>query len=447
MLDIVVIGDSIAKGVGSSDEATKGFGALIGEKVGGEVTNLGITGLDSSQLIEKLKTEKFQEALQDADVIFVSIGSNDLLKPFLKIVADSAGATGEGKELYKNLQKQFVKMSKNDPLAAGDALADAVKEVKASSKLKQSVKQFPENFETIITELKEINPDAVIYVNNLYNPYYGVAYVYEGLTLLNISELCEGYIVDMNKHFSRSSKDYKLMDMYSVFRQSGYTNVNPASLDDMSGVNFDPHPNDAGYQMMADYIYTQMDSIAPKMEVLWEYEGTEQSVQSSVPIDQDTIRISFSERVRIIEGKELYLTADAKKYTHKLTGEEQLESADDMGTYILTLPVSSFLGEKQLAYDTEYELIMEDGAFKDKGNNTPKELTMAKFYTEQDENAQVEANSTTVITPSVAGKENETNTAVWGIIAIFVVIAVAIAGALLYNKKRVKNHHEEQKKN
>ncbi len=467
MLDIVVIGDSIAKGVGSSNTKTKNFGALIGEKVDGKVTNLGITGLDSGQLIEKLKTEKFQEALKDADVVFVSIGSNDLLKPFLKIVADSAGATGEGKELYKNLQKQFVKMSKNDPLAAGDALANAVKEIKVNSKLQQGVEQFPENFQTIISQLKEMNPDAIIYVNNIYNPYYGVAYVYEGLTLLNIHELCESYIVKMNETFSRTSEDYKLMDMYSVFQQSGYTNVNPASLEDMSKVNFDPHPNDAGYQLMADYMYTQMDSIAPKAELLWKAATTEDIEQDTknaensksgsseealeeysehVPVTQENLSVLFSERVRIVEGKELYLTAEKETFTYTLTGQEVLEGAE-RGTYVLTLSTRDFLGDKLLEYDTPYELVMEEGAFKDKGNNTPAELVIGEFQTQEDTTAHVEANSVTVVNQSGQNKEQDSTnpyTMIWMSSVIFIVIAVAIAGTLLYNKKRVKNQTEEK---
>lgn len=443
MLNIVVIGDSIAKGVGSSDEATKSFGALIGEKVDGKVTNLGITGLDSGQLIEKLKTEKFQDAIEEADVILMSIGSNDLLKPFLGIVADAAGASGEGKELYKNLQKQFTKMSKEDPLAAGNALADAVKEIKVSKELKRGCEQFPENFETIVAELKEMNPEAVIYANNIYNPYYGVAYVYEGLTLLNIHELCEGYIVDLNKAFDRNSDDYIMMDMYSVFCQTGYTNVNAASLEDMSGINFDPHPNDKGYQLMADYIYTQMDSIEPTMEMYWEAD------EKVVPIDQEELSLVVSERVRTIGGKELYLSDGEETYTYRLTGEEELESAE-MGNYILTLPLENFLGEEFLKPGTEYKLTMEEGAFKDKGNNIPEQLLMAQFTTPEDTKAQIAANSVAIVSQPQGEKElqKEQNRqgSVWWFVAIFVVIAVAIVFGVLYNRKRVKKHRERKKK-
>lgn len=429
MLDIVLIGDSIAKGVGSSDAKTKSYGALIGEKVDGKVTNLGITGLDSGQLIEKLETEKFQEALEDADVIFVSIGSNDLLKPFLSIVAEAADVTGEGKDLYKNLQKQFSKLSKNDPLAAGDALANAVKNVRKSSQLKKACEQFPENLETIITELRESYPEAVIYVNNIYNPYYGVAYVYEGLTLLNIHELCEGYIVELNKAFDYGSKDYSVMDMYSIFRQDGYTNVNPASLQDMSGVNFDPHPNDAGYQLMADYIYTQMDSIAPKVEAL--IDDTQ-----NVPANLNEIQLQTSEKIRTIAGKRVYLKSDKEEYEYTFTGKEEIKASEN-GRYILTLPMKEFIGNRTLSYNKQYELILEKEAFKDKGNNSPKQLTVIQFRTEEEPIAQVQSNSVTVVNQS-GSKEEGVYTIMWISIAIFVLIAVAIVALVLYNRRKRK---------
>ena len=94
MLNLVVIGDSIAKGYGSTDYNTDSFGAILGQKMSADVTNLGIIGLDSSGLIEKLQTEKFQTAIKDADVICLSIGSNDLLKPFLSSFASIIGVEG-----------------------------------------------------------------------------------------------------------------------------------------------------------------------------------------------------------------------------------------------------------------------------------------------------------------------------------------------------------------
>lgn len=451
MVNIVVIGDSIAKGVGSTDASAKSFAALIGEKVNGTVNNLGITGLDSGQLMEKLKTEKFQTALEDADVIFVSIGSNDLLKPFLSIVANAAGVSGEGKDLYEKLQKQFAKLSKEDPLAAGNALAVAVKNVNNNKQLAQACKQFPEHFETIIKQIKSINPEALIYVNNIYNPYYGVAYEYDGLTLLNVHKLCESYIVKLNQAFDPSSGEYTLMDMYSVFRQTGLTNVNAASLENMSRVNFDPHPNDAGYQLMADYIYTRMDSIPPKVELVLEESAEEPAgAQNQMRISSESITLRFSEQVRTVEGKKIIIHDPKKEYIYRLTGKETVEKetvkkeAEEKGTvqqqegYVLKIPLDAFDETLYLDYNTTYRVSLEEGAVKDKGNNSPDNPEAGTFITQSQPEAEIEANSVTVVNEGLPGKDEMAGKIILSSVLLFVLIAVAITGWMLYNKKRRK---------
>lgn len=431
MLNIVVIGDSIAKGVGSSDAGTKNFGALIGEKVHGKVTNLGISGLESEELLERLDTKDFKTALKDADVIFVSIGSNDLLQPFMSIIAESAGLPPENrKDFYKKLQNAFSKMSKENPLKAGNALATAANKVMNGKELENACEQFPKNFDKIITNLRTNYPNAIIYANNLYNPYYGVVYEYGGMTLLNLHEICEKYIVRMNSSFDTASDDYTLMDMYSVFRQEGYTNVNGASLEDMSGLNLDPHPNDAGYQMMADFIYTKMDSIAPKVEVMAED-------LDNIPANMEGIRLVFSEMVRPVEGKQLFLASGREKYTYTLTGEEELTQMEDR-TFEMALASSLFLENDILDYDKEYELSMEEGAFKDKGNNSPEELVVANFHTEPRAVPEIEANSVAVVNGTQTSKSAQAHRILMVSAIIFVAVAVAIGGFMLYNKRRMR---------
>lgn len=431
MINIVVIGDSIAKGVGSSDASTKNFGALVGEKVNGKVTNLGISGLESSELLEKLDTEKFQNALENADVIFVSIGSNDLLQPFLSIIAEAAGLPpDERKDFYKKLQKAFSKMSKEDPLKAGDALATAVNKIVKGKQLDEACEQFPKNFDKIITNLRTNYPEAIIYVNNLYNPYYGVSYEYGGVTLLNIHDICEKYILRLNKTFDVKSEDYTMIDMYSIFRQKGYTNVNGASLQDMSGVNFDPHPNDAGYQMMADYIYTKLDSIAPRVELQIE------NLQK-VPANMEGMGLCFSEKVRPIEGKQLILSTEKTTLAYTLTGQEELTETSD-GIYEMKLSAEMFRQGGVLEYDEKYELVMDEGAFKDRGNNSPDELFVAQFHTEQKPEIELAVHSVAVVNEAQVKGSEEAHTILLVSQIIFVVIAVAIAIYMLYNKKRMK---------
>ncbi len=82
--NLVAIGDSIPYGYNLTGDnkmpPKEAFPYLIGNEKGLEVTNLGIPGLTSSELLQAVNTnEVFRETLKDADYVIVYIGGNDLL--------------------------------------------------------------------------------------------------------------------------------------------------------------------------------------------------------------------------------------------------------------------------------------------------------------------------------------------------------------------------------
>lgn len=433
-LNMVVMGDSISKGVGSTDEKSRSFAALLAEKTNSNLTNLGITGLDSGQLLKKLETDKFQKAVKDADVIYISIGSNDLLKPFLAIISDSIDADPNvnKNQIYQAIQNRLLELSKKNVLQSAYILSGVVKSLTDNKKLYQSCEQFTNNFQEIVSEIKEINPHVVLYINNIYNPYYGVAYDLKGVSILNVYQLCEGYIQKLNMAFDKSSSEYRLLDMYSVFRQEGYTNVNKGSLNDMSKVNYDPHPNDDGYRMMADYIYTQTDSLPPTAELLTQIEN--------MSIDGENLQIQFSEEVRGVSGKKLFLKSERKEYTYVITEELTITQGEN-GSYTLVLSPEEWKvgNDSKLEYDTKYEVYTQPGTFKDKGNNSLKEERLGSFHTEANPEELVQ-------TMGHAKKifSSEEPTAFY-IIAVIVIggIAVVIPFLVLRRKRRKTEHHKE----
>lgn len=82
VLNIVTLGDSIAKGTG--DEKNKGIGGNLAEllknNTAKEITveNLGIDGLKSGELLGYINSNKFSLSIALADIIVISIGGNDL---------------------------------------------------------------------------------------------------------------------------------------------------------------------------------------------------------------------------------------------------------------------------------------------------------------------------------------------------------------------------------
>ncbi|WP_245804781.1 SGNH/GDSL hydrolase family protein [Halobacillus hunanensis] len=81
---LVAIGDSIPYGYNLTKDNTlpagEAFPYIMGEEAGLEVTNLGIPGMTSSELLKAVRTnDKFRNTIKHADYIVVSIGGNDLL--------------------------------------------------------------------------------------------------------------------------------------------------------------------------------------------------------------------------------------------------------------------------------------------------------------------------------------------------------------------------------
>ena len=94
-LHILALGDSIALGYGLEDKEQEAYGAVLAKKAGAKFTNEGINGLRSEDLIGRLEAGEYDEQIKDADIILLSIGSNDVLKNCVIQAADLSGVESE----------------------------------------------------------------------------------------------------------------------------------------------------------------------------------------------------------------------------------------------------------------------------------------------------------------------------------------------------------------
>ena len=82
MLDIqniVILGDSVAYGYGTKG----GISNYLKETFpASRITNLGINGLTSSGLVQKMQAGSWHTSLEQADLVLLNIGGNDLLRGF-----------------------------------------------------------------------------------------------------------------------------------------------------------------------------------------------------------------------------------------------------------------------------------------------------------------------------------------------------------------------------
>lgn len=77
--NIVILGDSVAYGYGTKGGITNYLKETFPDS---HITNLGINGLTSSGLVQKMRTGSWQQPLGKADLVLLNIGGNDLLRGF-----------------------------------------------------------------------------------------------------------------------------------------------------------------------------------------------------------------------------------------------------------------------------------------------------------------------------------------------------------------------------
>lgn len=266
--DYVALGDSIATGYGLpgyrvGTTPAEAYTSMVGNALGGKLQNLAQDGLNSTSFLAAMKVLQSPQTayLSQVRAITLSIGSNDVLQPFMEVIADKLGC------IVNEVQTKLAALTASNPteLMKVLALLDAKDGtgLKNNTKLQKAATAFSDNFQEIIALIKALAPNADIYVTNAYNPYEGVSLSY-GLGTLMLGEISDTYIRELNKAFTAKSTDYTLIDVYSTFSTSLNSGINPVNIN-VSTFNFDPHPNVIGHQLIANEIlssYTTLEDIS-----------------------------------------------------------------------------------------------------------------------------------------------------------------------------------------
>jgi lysophospholipase L1-like esterase len=197
---LVGIGDSLTRGIGDS----KGLGYIGRVKAKMEAenhsslsfVNLAISGQTSPQLTKQLQDEHTKSLLSQASWIIFTIGGNDLFR-------------GSG---------QLEKID----------LASSAK----------SLVTYRQNITAILTNLRELNPNASIVMVGLYNPFSGMKD--EQRTNHLVTEW-NGAMVEISSHYPKVI----VVPTYDLFQ------LNTKQY--LSSDHF--HPNDNGYERIANRVF------------------------------------------------------------------------------------------------------------------------------------------------------------------------------------------------
>lgn len=221
-LNYLVLGDSIGWGAGISNPDQANYGKIIANTNGFSYTNDAVNGARSEDLLNLLtNSSKVIADVANADIISISIGGNDFLRG--------------------NMAALIVQVQQGDLTIATETIAN-----------------LKTNFEKIIARIKELNPDALILMQTLYNPMEGKAlgYVYDtAVDMLNAMVL---------RYLDAHAEDYKVVDVAGAFR--GVQGL----------IAFDNiHPNAAGNVMIAKTVQAKLYELgyADSPEIVIETEG------------------------------------------------------------------------------------------------------------------------------------------------------------------------------
>ncbi len=261
---ITIFGDSISTGYGlegyGHDSPLHGYneknyivmnyGKMLKEKYSlSEYYNLASDGLTSAELLEMLKTGKYDDKLKSSDYIIISIGGNDVLQFFYKALGK---ATGLGDDYTFNDIKNINLKDK--------AVYKNIISYLTSDELSKSKESTNVNFKTSFLATKDYilkqNPKAKIIYQTVFNP------LSNATNIEFIDKAVESLLADINKTIrennigtrdGKSEQIYYYVDVYNAFNKdaTNYTNIS----------KYDIHPNAKGHKLISQLLDDKINEI------------------------------------------------------------------------------------------------------------------------------------------------------------------------------------------
>jgi Lysophospholipase L1 and related esterases len=230
----LALGDSLSAGNGSSDPSRTSFVALIIQALGAdyEVLNLGVPGHTSDDLVNKQLSRAVSEIQarqtdgipgNETAAITLEIGGNDLLNLYTSLVLP-----GTCPSVPESLQRP-----------------------QCVDGLRNALDHYTTNLEQILDALKAADPNLPIFLETLYNPFSGGANNLDQIGALTLEGQAGTVFPDGLNDIIRQvgqAKGVTVVDWYPIFLPRAAQYISQDLI----------HPNDAGYQLMAQAILDAM---------------------------------------------------------------------------------------------------------------------------------------------------------------------------------------------
>ncbi|MDM7653766.1 SGNH/GDSL hydrolase family protein [Lactococcus cremoris] len=232
-LSYAALGDSLTEGVGDAT-GQGGFVPLFAKEIenstGGSVSsqNFGKAGDTSTQIYNRMmKSKKITDGLKKSNIITITIGGNDVLK----VIRDNVT------KLSSMTEKDFVKPEE----------------------------LYQARVKKLLDKIREDNPQAQIYVLGIYNPFYlnfpdltvmqNVIDSWNTATAGVVSQEKNTYFIPINNLLYKGSGDKQAVEADSS---------TSAVANNLLYTEDHFHPNNIGYQIMADAVFASYKEVNQK---------------------------------------------------------------------------------------------------------------------------------------------------------------------------------------
>ena len=218
----LALGDSITKGYGIEDKKdtyTNQVKEYLNQILSSQIIldNQAINGITSQTLYEHIQKEVIIEKIKKANLITLSIGSNDFLQ-----------------ELMRNIPSYYLGTTN-------------------LKNLKNISENLYQNMEKIYHQIYNLNNDVVIIILPLYNPYKELLHTKVNL---EFEEIQRQYIEQIETIQKNTKKPiYVMKNLTAILENKVNLNLN------IQNGNLDPHPNIEGKKKIAQEINILLNTL------------------------------------------------------------------------------------------------------------------------------------------------------------------------------------------
>ena len=257
-------GDSIAYGYGLSNIELQSYAQNVRKKLGvssSNFKNLSVSGMTCQEKKKKIQTDEYKKEIKKADLMTISIGSNELLKIATEVISNVTGIPDNDPDFLTKVSQAFVDASLAKKYAMATSIYNFFNRKETKDKIDEGIQLYENYWQKSVDYIKSINPNINIIATEFYNPYYEV-----GVASYDIGSFVDEAIVKMNtilKNKSNNESNYKIAKIYQAFNT---TNPRLTNVDiNISLSNFrlelDPHPNEEGNKIIATKIMEAIEEV------------------------------------------------------------------------------------------------------------------------------------------------------------------------------------------